>query len=259
MRDLTCRRNGTAQEEKEVEENEKKSEHSGGLRSKLGLSHSSHKAKQANKKKMPAEGPDQSHPPAANEPRVLHGYTMTKEVSFRSVCAAIRDAAFVHSDLPVIVSFEVHANLQQQAIMVDIIKEAWKGLLVDVPHGSAGHHTPLPSPGDLKKKILVKVKYTPPEKARERVEKDASVEEGKAGQEKEKSAKPERGRKKTGPQERSSSPSSSDEEQSHGGGKPKQQKKKKKKILDELSHLGIYTRSFHFKAFDQPGKPGFVP
>ena len=29
------------------------------------------------------------------EPRVLHGHTLTKEVPFRDVCAAIRDAAFV--------------------------------------------------------------------------------------------------------------------------------------------------------------------
>ena len=29
------------------------------------------------------------------EPRVLHGYTLTKDVPFREVCAAIRDAAFV--------------------------------------------------------------------------------------------------------------------------------------------------------------------
>ena len=29
------------------------------------------------------------------EPRVLHGYTLTKEVPFRDVCMAIRDAAFI--------------------------------------------------------------------------------------------------------------------------------------------------------------------
>lgn len=29
------------------------------------------------------------------EPRVLHGYTLTKEVPFRDVCIAIRDAAFI--------------------------------------------------------------------------------------------------------------------------------------------------------------------
>ena len=29
------------------------------------------------------------------EPRVMHGHTMTKEVSFRAVCSAIRDSAFV--------------------------------------------------------------------------------------------------------------------------------------------------------------------
>ena len=30
------------------------------------------------------------------EPRVLHGYTLTKEVPFRDVCMTIRDAAFVN-------------------------------------------------------------------------------------------------------------------------------------------------------------------
>ena len=30
------------------------------------------------------------------EPRVLHGYTLTKEVPFRDVCVAVREAAFVN-------------------------------------------------------------------------------------------------------------------------------------------------------------------
>ena len=29
------------------------------------------------------------------EPTVVHGYTLTKEIPFRDVCSAIRDAAFV--------------------------------------------------------------------------------------------------------------------------------------------------------------------
>jgi len=29
------------------------------------------------------------------EPRVLHGYTLTKEISFREVCVAIKETAFV--------------------------------------------------------------------------------------------------------------------------------------------------------------------
>lgn len=92
------------------------------------------------------------------EPRVLHGYTLTKEVLFRDVCNAIRECAFVATDLPVIVSLEVHASLEQQEIMVAIMKEAWKGMLVDISKEQANQ---LPSPDQLRKKILIKVKWTP--------------------------------------------------------------------------------------------------
>ncbi|KAK1486489.1 phospholipase C [Colletotrichum cuscutae] len=36
------------------------------------------------------------------EPRVLHGFTLTKEILFREVCQVVREYAFVTSDLPLI-------------------------------------------------------------------------------------------------------------------------------------------------------------
>lgn len=49
----------------------------------------------------------------SGEPSVFHGYTLTKHVPFREVCQAIRESAFVASDLPIIVSLEVHASHTQ--------------------------------------------------------------------------------------------------------------------------------------------------
>lgn len=92
------------------------------------------------------------------EPRVLHGYTLTKEVPFREVCEAIRDAAFVNSDMPVIISLEVHASLEQQAIMVDIMTSLWGEYLVHLQHATESDIDALPPPGELRKKLLIKVK-----------------------------------------------------------------------------------------------------
>ena len=153
------------------------------------------------------------------EPRVLHGHTLTKEVSFRDVCSAIRDSAFIISDLPVVVSLEVHASLDQQQIMVDIMQEAWSGLLVDI---SQNHEVDvLPSPEQLKKKVLIKVKWTSPDKESS----NNPVEHAEAGA------------------------SSSEDERL-----PDEEKQKKSvKILQALSQLGVYTRAYSFKHFDQPG------
>ncbi|KAJ5710853.1 hypothetical protein N7488_005009 [Penicillium malachiteum] len=97
--------------------------------------------------------------PVLGEPRVLHGHTLTKGTKFRDICYAIRDSAFVNSDLPVIISFEVHACLEQQQQMVDIINEAWKGLLVEVPSGVDADK--LPTLAQLQRKILIKTKSMP--------------------------------------------------------------------------------------------------
>ncbi|KAL2753362.1 hypothetical protein ACRALDRAFT_1072129 [Sodiomyces alcalophilus JCM 7366] len=96
---------------------------------------------------------------AVIEPRVLHGYTLTKEISFRDVCATVRDYAFAVTDTPLIVSLEVHCSPAQQDTMVQIMEDTWAGMLVPVPESEP---TALPQPGQLRGKIIVKVKYAPP-------------------------------------------------------------------------------------------------
>ncbi|KXJ85735.1 PLC-like phosphodiesterase [Microdochium bolleyi] len=95
------------------------------------------------------------------EPVVLHGHTLTKEVPFREVCEAVRDTAFETSDLPVVVSLEVHCSPAQQEMMVDIMRETWDGMLLDGLPDDDLIDNPPPLSG-LRGKILVKVKYAPP-------------------------------------------------------------------------------------------------
>lgn len=158
------------------------------------------------------------------EPRVLHGHTLTKEVPFRSVCESIRDSAFINSDLPLIVSLEIHANYEQQERIVDIINTVWRDLLVDLPTSASQDITLLPAPGTLRNKILIKVKYTPPEAVEERA-----------------------GNATTKSRNRSTSVSSSDEERLVN------KKTKSPKMIERLTELGEYVRGYHFKGFAQPG------
>jgi phosphatidylinositol phospholipase C, delta len=87
------------------------------------------------------------------EPRVLHGWTLTSEVPFRDVCKTIRETAFLTTNLPIIVSLEVHADLEQQETMVEIMKEEWKGLLVDEAHESCNPEERLPKLSELLNKV----------------------------------------------------------------------------------------------------------
>ncbi|KXG45869.1 Phosphoinositide phospholipase C [Penicillium griseofulvum] len=153
-----------------------------------------------------------SHMPVRVEPRVLHGHTLTKGTTFREICYAIRDSGFVVSDLPLVISLEVHASLEQQQTMVDIMLEAWKGFLVEPPPDNGK----LPSLGDLKRKILIKSKCVPLSGGEEKVEGEALT------------------------------PPKSDDKSSG------QQSAKPSKILDALAKLAVYTRAYHFSHFDQP-------
>jgi phosphatidylinositol phospholipase C delta len=155
------------------------------------------------------------------EPLVLHGWTLTAPVGFRAVCKTIRETAFVTSKFPIIVSLEVHADLEQQEVMVDIMKEEWKGLLVDEAHSACNPDERLPRLEELLNKILIKVKKA--------ADKPDPAQSG--------SLAPTQSHT-----DRDSIHSGSDDER--GGAK------KKVKICDNLSNLGIYTHSEHFVSFE---------
>jgi phosphatidylinositol phospholipase C delta len=97
-------------------------------------------------------------PSPKGEPIVTHGWTFTAPCGFREVCQAVREAAFVENDLPIIVSLEVHADQDQQEVMVKIMKEEWAGVLVEKPFDDWDPKFRLPRLGDLRNRILVKVK-----------------------------------------------------------------------------------------------------
>lgn len=149
----------------------------------------------------------------AAEPRVLHGHTLTKEISFRDVCQTVKEYAFQTSDLPVVVSLEVHCCPSQQERMVSIMNEIWGDFLL--PSAEPGEiEEYAPSPADLRNKILVKAKYVPPqEKGTEH-----NVEHTTGAQ----------------------------------GKNPTQAKEAKPgKIIELLSRLCIFTRGVSFKAMEQ--------
>ncbi|CAL3970972.1 hypothetical protein PZA11_007352 [Diplocarpon coronariae] len=155
------------------------------------------------------------------EPLVLHGWTLTAPVGFRAVCKAIREAAFVSSKLPLIVSLEVHADLDQQEVMVEIMKEEWKGLLVDVPHEGCDPEQRLPRLEELMEKILIKVKKAVADK------------------------------QDPPPAPSTLAPTSSKDSDSISGSEDERSAGKKKvKICENLSDLAIYTHSEHFVSFE---------
>lgn len=161
------------------------------------------------------------------EPLVLHGWTLTAPVGFRDVCKTIRETAFQTSNLPVIVSLEVHANLEQQEVMVSIMKEEWKGYLVDEAHPTCNPEERLPRLDELLNKILIKVK-----KASSTQQTPQTLEPRASGT----SLAP--------------TPSRNDGESGGSASEDERSTKKKVKICDSLSNLGIYTHSEHFVSFD---------
>ncbi|XP_025952676.2 1-phosphatidylinositol 4,5-bisphosphate phosphodiesterase eta-1 isoform X1 [Dromaius novaehollandiae] len=99
------------------------------------------------------DGPD-------GEPVVHHGYTLTSKIFFRDVAETINKYAFIKNEFPVILSIENHCSIQQQKKIAQYLKEIF-GDKLDLSSVVAGDSKQLPSPQNLKGKILVKGKKLP--------------------------------------------------------------------------------------------------
>ena len=93
---------------------------------------------------------------ADGNPRVTHGHTRTTAVPFVDCISAINRCAFDVSPYPIILSLEVHCNPEQQRKMVVVMQEVLGDRLMLYPLHE--QMSKLPSPEELKHKILVKVK-----------------------------------------------------------------------------------------------------
>uniref|UniRef100_A0A8C4Z820 1-phosphatidylinositol 4,5-bisphosphate phosphodiesterase gamma n=1 Tax=Gadus morhua TaxID=8049 RepID=A0A8C4Z820_GADMO len=89
-------------------------------------------------------------------PVIYHGHTLTTKIKFCDVLATIKEHAFVTSEYPIILSIEDHCSIVQQRNMATNFKKVFGDMLLTktVDISADG----LPSPNQLKRKILIKHK-----------------------------------------------------------------------------------------------------
>ncbi|XP_038562734.1 1-phosphatidylinositol 4,5-bisphosphate phosphodiesterase zeta-1-like isoform X2 [Micropterus salmoides] len=174
------------------------------------------------------DGPDM-------EPVVYHGYTLTTKILFKDVITTVEQHAFEVSAYPVILSLENHCSQEQQVVMAQYLISILGDKLLRTPldHPTTGD---LPSPNDLKYKILIKNKKLKPQIKMDTAgtEAEESVDEGEDEED------------------------DDDEEEDHQSkatfwaSRKAGSKIKKKKVVvvaEALSDLVIYTRSVKFISF----------
>ena len=100
---------------------------------------------------------------ADGEPEIYHGHTLTSRILARDVLDAIATWAFKASPFPLILSLENHLSAAQQCVMATLLRECLgDALLEQAPLGDGGAHArALPSPHELRGKIIVKCSGAP--------------------------------------------------------------------------------------------------
>ncbi|XP_045337225.1 1-phosphatidylinositol 4,5-bisphosphate phosphodiesterase delta-4 isoform X5 [Leopardus geoffroyi] len=172
----------------------------------------------------------------SGEPIVYHGHTLTSRIPFKDVVATVAQYAFQTSDYPVILSLENHCTWEQQQVMAlhltEILGEQLLSTTLDglLP-------TQLPSPEELRRKILVKGKKL--QTLEEDLEEEEEEEVLESQLEGEQEAKPElEAQFESEPQELS--PRSKDK---------KKDKKSKPIMCPSLSALVVYLKAVSFHSF----------
>lgn len=164
------------------------------------------------------------------EPIIYHGYTFTSKILFCDVLRAIRDYAFKASSYPVILSLENHCSLEQQRVMARHLRALLGPMLLDRPLD--GVTTSLPSPEQLKGKILLKGKKLGglfPPGGEGSPEATVVSDEDEAAEMEDEAVR------------------------SRVQHKPTEDKLR---LVKELSDMVIYCKSVHFRGFPSPGTPG---
>ena len=95
-----------------------------------------------------------------DEPVVYHGLTLTSRIKFKDVARAIAETAFVTSPLPICLSLEMHCQLPgQKKIAAYLTKYLGKRIYYPPPDQAEGQTDGvMPSPWELRGRVLVKGK-----------------------------------------------------------------------------------------------------
>jgi len=156
-----------------------------------------------------------------DEPIIYHGYTLTTKILFKDALKAIKKRAFKKSDYPIILSIENHCSVEQQIRMAKHLKDVFedKLLLEPLPEDSSV----LPSPEQLKGRVIVKAKKLP-----------RDVVDGELAE--------------------SDSDEAADIEEEEVQKCVKEKKKKRGKLAEELSDCVVICQSASFKNFEESAK-----
>ncbi|KAK4546800.1 hypothetical protein LTR36_001532 [Oleoguttula mirabilis] len=213
-------------------------------------------------------------------PMVTHGRTMTTKVSFEDCVSVIAKNAFTRSPYPLIVSLEVHCSSEQQATLVELMMKYFDGMMVTEPITT--NATALPSPDELKRRILVKVKSAE-ERETDQYQFLADASNGRSRARSISSAfarSPSVDKQAIMPSPLVSSPgtnsptdfgaptstprgsttsaptmtpsSSADDSDDAPVSATKAKKRKTSKIIPKLARLGVYTQGISFRGFEDP-------